>query len=430
MSQIIKTFGRIVGSNIEKHPQRSQILLKFGYTCSGWQMKYLPAKSLLPNQKYSAVVCNGIIRYFLTNPEKSAVVNLFFPCELLHAVDIKPWCIEGFSGYLNGACCERFFIDYIENAGMPKTLCSYHKATLGAAFSKVLPKPKFVMATTMVCDANLITFRALADFWNIPLFTLDIPNNTDEDSVKYVEEQLKQAVYFIEENTQKKFDYAKLKEVLRRENRSMKLYREYLKELAVKNIPNDLTSEMYKLFFTHILNGTEESEKYFAMLLADAKKIKKTNKKLRILWCNPIPHWQQSIREIFNNSPKYQLLGTDLNFDALDLNFDALSEPEENKPLRMLAVKLLNNPLKAPAKHRANKIAEMAKRLNADGVVYFNHWGCKKTLGGAGITKKILEENGIPLLVLDGDGCDRDNINDGQMKTRLQAFLEMLEGKA
>jgi len=32
-------------------------------------------------------------------------------------------------------------------------------------------------------------------------------------------------------------------------------------------------------------------------------------------------------------------------------------------------------------------------------------------------------------LVLDGDGCDRDNINDGQMKTRLKAFLEMLEMK-
>jgi benzoyl-CoA reductase/2-hydroxyglutaryl-CoA dehydratase subunit BcrC/BadD/HgdB len=29
--------------------------------------------------------------------------------------------------------------------------------------------------------------------------------------------------------------------------------------------------------------------------------------------------------------------------------------------------------------------------------------------------------------VLDGDGCDRENVNDGQMTTRLQAFLEILE---
>lgn len=31
------------------------------------------------------------------------------------------------------------------------------------------------------------------------------------------------------------------------------------------------------------------------------------------------------------------------------------------------------------------------------------------------------------MLTLDGDGCDRRNINDGQMRTRLEAFLELLE---
>ena len=147
---------------------------------------------------------------------------------------IKPGFVEGFSGFLNGAHCERFFIDYIENAGMPKTLCSYHKALLELAFSKVLPKPKFVMYTTMACDANSITFRELADFWKIPRFIVDIPKSIDEDSIKYVEEQLKQAVSFIEEQANKKFDYDKLKEVIRRENRSRRLYKEYLKDLSVK----------------------------------------------------------------------------------------------------------------------------------------------------------------------------------------------------
>ena len=422
MSNVVKKFGQIVGSNIEKHPKRALNLLRFGYAYSGLQMKYFPEKYLLPNQIYSSVVCNRFIRYPLSNPESSAVVNIFFPCELLHAIDIKPEFVEGFSGYINGACCERYFIDYIENLGMPKTLCSYHKTLLGTAFSKVLPKPKFVMFTTMVCDANIITFRALADFWKIPLFMVDIPSTNDEDSIKYVEEQLKHAVSFIEENTNKKFDYEKLKEVIRRENRSMKLYKEYLKELSTKYIPNDVTSEMYKLFFTHVLNGTEESEKYFEMLLEDAKKLEDTNGKIRILWCHTVPYWQKSMKEIFNNSEKYQLL-------CSDMNFDVIMELDESKPLRSLAIKLLNNHVRGSADHRAYKILDMAKFLNADGVVYFNHWGCKKTLGGAGITKKILEENGLPVLILDGDGCDRENINDGQMQTRLQAFLEILEDK-
>jgi benzoyl-CoA reductase/2-hydroxyglutaryl-CoA dehydratase subunit BcrC/BadD/HgdB len=69
----------------------------------------------------------------------------------------------------------------------------------------------------------------------------------------------------------------------------------------------------------------------------------------------------------------------------------------------------------------------LAKKLKAHGVVYFCHWGCKQTLGNARITSERLQKAGYPVLILDGDGCDHNNINDGQMITKLQAFLEMLE---
>ena len=36
---------------------------------------------------------------------------------------------------------------------------------------------------------------------------------------------------------------------------------------------------------------------------------------------------------------------------------------------------------------------------------------------------------GIPMLILDGDGIDRRNSHDGQIRTRLEAFLEMLEAE-
>ena len=38
------------------------------------------------------------------------------------------------------------------------------------------------------------------------------------------------------------------------------------------------------------------------------------------------------------------------------------------------------------------------------------------------------EEAGLPLLILDGDGCDRSHGGEGQTSTRLGAFLEMLGG--
>lgn len=67
-----------------------------------------------------------------------------------------------------------------------------------------------------------------------------------------------------------------------------------------------------------------------------------------------------------------------------------------------------------------------AKETGADGAVWFGHWGCKHTLGAAQLAKRKFEEQGIPLLILDGDGCDRSHGGEGQTSTRLGAFLEML----
>ena len=40
--------------------------------------------------------------------------------------------------------------------------------------------------------------------------------------------------------------------------------------------------------------------------------------------------------------------------------------------------------------------------------------------------KKRFEEAGFPCLILDGDGCDRSHGGEGQMATRIEAFIEML----
>ena len=42
-------------------------------------------------------------------------------------------------------------------------------------------------------------------------------------------------------------------------------------------------------------------------------------------------------------------------------------------------------------------------------------------------TGKALEKAGFPTLILNGDGADRSNTSDGQVLTRLDAFIEMLE---
>ena len=69
----------------------------------------------------------------------------------------------------------------------------------------------------------------------------------------------------------------------------------------------------------------------------------------------------------------------------------------------------------------------LAKETDADGGILFAHWGCKGTIGASSLIKSSLEAEGLPTMILDGDGCNPANTSDGQVSTRIQAFVEMLE---
>ena len=78
---------------------------------------------------------------------------------------------------------------------------------------------------------------------------------------------------------------------------------------------------------------------------------------------------------------------------------------------------------------KADMVGKLVDTLHPDAVIQFCHWGCKQSSGGSLLLKEKLNEMNIPMLILDGDGIDRRNSHDGQIKTRLEAFLEMLENE-
>ena len=57
------------------------------------------------------------------------------------------------------------------------------------------------------------------------------------------------------------------------------------------------------------------------------------------------------------------------------------------------------------------------------------YWQKAMTDGSAALAARAFEEDGFPTLTLDGDGCDPRNIQEGQMLTRVQAFIEQLEAR-
>lgn len=236
--------------------------------------------------------------------------------------------------------------------------------------------------------------------------------------MSYVATQLRALVPFLEKVTGRTIDESKLKERLARSRRTLQNYDKFQSARADKYIPSDLVSPLYSGMTNNILLGTEEEELYTQKLLEDVSKAP-AKKGRHIYWMHTIPFWSEAVKDALLLKEEAQIVGCELAQVA-----DITKHSED--PYEEMALRLVYHALNGPVSRRIEAGIRHAKQAGADGVVWFNHWGCKHTLGGSRIAKKRFEEAGIPLLILDGDGCDRSHGGEGQTSTRLGAFLEML----
>ena len=109
------------------------------------------------------------------------------------------------------------------------------------------------------------------------------------------------------------------------------------------------------------------------------------------------------------------------------MNLDYRTPLNTEHPLDALAEKMVQNIYNGPYERKAKLVSELAQDLHSDGVINFCHWGCKQSSGGVMLLKEAMREENVPMLILDGDALDRRNSHDGQIKTRLQAFLELID---
>jgi benzoyl-CoA reductase/2-hydroxyglutaryl-CoA dehydratase subunit BcrC/BadD/HgdB len=79
-----------------------------------------------------------------------------------------------------------------------------------------------------------------------------------------------------------------------------------------------------------------------------------------------------------------------------------------------------------PNSERLTDVLRLARETKADGVIYFSLQFCQPFALEGRRVEKALEGEGIPVLRLESDYSAEDS---GQLKTRIEAFLEMIAGQ-
>ena len=421
MKPYVKTLGKLVEAKTEESPEAARRLLAAAYAWVRFSGRRRPGRNVRAAYDHLNSAVAGTMVDALVHPGETVMVNIFFPCELLHALGVQPMFPEGMSAYVACTACQSVFAEKAEASNVPESLCSYHKTMLGLAESGVLPRPLLVANTTLACDANQVSFRRLAEFYGAPHAVVDVPGRETEEAVEYVAGQLRDVTAMLEDLCGRRLDPDALRARLASSRRSIELYRAYLKKRGGVSLPATMSGELYSMIATHVMLGRPESERYMEELLRAVERAPGPDGRTRIFWFHVMPNWQDSMNGLFGPKGPCELVGSDISWDYL-------GDIDPERPYESMARRLVGSINNGPALRRVDTAIEAAKALNAGGVILFCHWGCKQTMGLSQIAKQRMEAAGLPTLVLDGDGCDARNVADGQMVTRVNAFLEQLEG--
>lgn len=420
MRDIVASFGAWVQSTCEKDPVKARRWLARGYQAKELQIRHDPRLKDSPAARMVAAQTMRAMTLPLVHPERSAMASLFLPCEPLQVMGLYPYSCEGLGCFLSGTQAEQSFLQYAESQGLPDTFCSYHRVFIGAAEKGLMPKPQFILNTTLACDANLLTFRRLAEYFQVPQFVVDVPYETDDQAINYVADQLREMVRFMEKKTGHTLDEDALRAAVARSQRSMEQFDHYMTLRAGKLLVGELTGEMFSAFALHALLGTPETEAYTRLCIQEAEKAPPATG-VRLVWMHTTPFWVQPLRQVTDYNRQVQVVACDMCFEGL------LKGPMDPDPYRAMAQRVVCSAFNGPVERRIQRGIDAAFQVQAEGAVWFCHWGCKHTLGGAQLAKQRFESAGIPCLVLDGDGCDRSHGGEGQLATRMEAFVEMLK---
>ena len=453
--------AHLVEGSLPNHPLRARKLLAAGYKTVALKGKLAKTSSYAGAvDSFNGFIAQTIIDA-LMRPQNAVMLNIYLPCEPLYALGATAMFPEGISVYVTCTQLSLPFVQAAEAVGIPESFCSYHKQMLGMDMAGVLPKPAMIANTTLACDANQLSFRLLAekpDGSNLYRSVIEVPYVGAE--LKPGDEEREALVYDVASQLEKMtediarmFDRELSEEALCKRCevclQTLKNTKEFLALRKDISLPTTLTGELCQLIATHNLCGTDEALEFSEHLLELAKAAQKEQrsereqeqgsahekaqgavheqagkKKPRIFWLHTLPNWQQSVMDIFETTEatlaKAEIVGNDMAYDQIDF----LEELEPSKPYDFMARRLVLGSSNGPATRRIKAALAEAQEAGADGAIVFAHWGCRQTGGLAQIAKDTFEVAGIPLLVLDGDGCDSRNASDGQMVTRLEAFIE------
>lgn len=350
------------------------------------------------------------------------------PFDVLHAMGVTSCFVEFIGAMLAATGAAGEFLEEAENFGLTSDLCSYHRAVMGAARKGIMPEPDFMIGTTIPCSGGLSVMENLARHFAKDLFVLNIPHEETDRSVRYLADQIRQMTAFISAHTGRPMDEERLRTAIDNTNKARQVMVEAYQLAA--HIPSPANSRILANFgiVMALLLGTDAAINVASAFRDDfAEKIKAgtggvENERVRLMWIQNRIQFNNPLIDMLEKQFQAVIVVDELN----DITWDPIDPDDAYTGLARRAISI---PFNGRGERRIDHLKELAREYRIHGAINPCNWGCRQGTGARGLISEGLKEIGVPVLNLEVDCVDARSFAEGQLKTRLEAFIEMLDSR-
>jgi benzoyl-CoA reductase/2-hydroxyglutaryl-CoA dehydratase subunit BcrC/BadD/HgdB len=361
--------------------------------------------------------------------------TVFCPSEILLAMDIVPMHTEvsvWMMSLFTDSTAE--ILSSGAELGLAPEICSAHRGISGAFMRKSIPQPDAVLWTNLFCDASAKSGELFMHHNHCPGFYLDHPFQETENEVRYLTEEMKDLIQFLEKVSGRKMNWDKLSQIVARVERQIEIYREIL-ELR-KAIPSPYPPLGYVKLFTsdQTFSGDPMQIEYLEAVLAEIKaniaqgKGTVSGERFRLMNLFVVPMYMTGYIE-----KTFREFGAASVTEPFLCNWGE-GQLDPSRPLESLVKRSYMYPsmrLYGTLGVRATQnVIQSARDYNIHGAINFAHVGCRQTAAVIKLFKDILGEIDIPALTIDCDIVDPTVTSQSEVREKLERFFELLEERS
>ena len=361
--------------------------------------------------------------------------TIFFPVEIFQALDLVPMHLE-----FTGSLMSLFGIDCADllaqagEMGLPSEICSAHRLIAGALKLGALPANGAVVCSNLVCDNAIKSGELIMDFNHCPGFAFDYPFNKSEAADKFIMQELRDVIAFLEQVSGHKMDWQNLSDNIAETNKQISLIRQ-INNLC-KTLPSPFQPQDFlKLLVVEYMGaGKIESTSYLEKLYKELSAMIAVGKgfanpeRLRLMTTMLTPWYLQA--DIDSTLMKH---GAAIVCNPNLSDWRELPQLDPEKPLESIAIKLAAcSPMRMFAlldNRSIDPFISSIKDYKIDGVLNFNHLGCRQLGPTFKIYKDVLNELGVPILNIDCDLIDSTITSGDEVCQKMEQFFELLEDR-